>query len=448
MAIQHLISPYIAKLITSSRTLAFRRRVFELWRRRQNLPHEVTFFYKPGDPYSHLLLQKLQQLTTDFDISLHCKVVLNLPKEMLPEPDLLDDYALHDAKRLAQTCNLEFPDNAKQPTQAAQRLVSQTLLAINNSERFITIAHQLGEKLWQHDYQSLETLAEQFAEQYGTLHPFQAEKRLVENEALLVKKGHYLSGTLHYGGEWYWGIDRLHYLIARLCALKLMKRNINIGDYIRPDLQKATQKKAAHNNACPIILDFYFSFRSPYSYLALERTFSLVKQYPVKINIKPVLPMVMRGLPVPFAKRIYILSDAKREARFNHIPFGKVCDPLGKGVENCLAIYEFAVKENKEHDYLISVARGIWSEGVNTATEHGLKKLVTRAGLNWYAAKTYLDNERWKARVEKNRNDMFEQGLWGVPCFQLGELRVWGQDRIWVVQNELKAIMEKSSTMV
>lgn len=441
MAIQHLISPYIAKLITSSRTLAFRRRTIELWRRTQNRPHEITFFYKAGDPYSHLLLQKLQQLTTDFNITLHCKAVLNLPEAMLPEPELLDNYALHDAKLLAQACNLEFPGSAKQPTQAAQRLASQILVAQNSSERFIAVAQQLGKKLWGHDYQSLKTLAEQ----YGSIHQVPAEKRLAENEALLVNKGHYLAGTLRYGGEWYWGIDRLHYLIERLCDLQLMKHSINMGDYIRPDLQQPTQENTDHN-ACPTTLDFYFSFRSPYSYLALERTFSLVKQYPVKINIKPVLPMVMRGLPVPFAKSIYILNDAKREARFNHIPFGKICDPLGKGVENCLAIYEFAVKENKEQDYLISVARGIWSEGVNTASDHGLKKLVIRAGLNWDAAKTYLDNEQWKTRAEQNRKDMFELGLWGVPCFQLGGLRAWGQDRIWVVQNELKTIVEEGST--
>ena len=319
---------------------------------------------------------------------------------------------------------------------------TRILLAQTTSEHFIFTALKINEKLWQQDYKGLKKLAEE----YGCIGKWQTEKNLKENEKLLRNLGHYLAGTLYYEGEWYWGIDRLHYLVERLCKLKLMKSNINSKDYALPDFIHSDQENLNHTS-CPTVLDFYFSFRSPYSYLALERTFSLAKQYPVKINVKPILPMVMRGLAVPAAKGFYIINDAKREARFNHVPFGKICDSVGKGVENCMAIYEFAIKENKEQDYLISVARGIWSEGVNTASHSGLKQLVIRAGLNWDAAKTYLDNEQWKQRAEKNRLDMFELGLWGVPSFQLGDLATWGQDRIWMLQNELKSIQEENARL-
>ena len=440
MALQHLVSPYIAKLITSSRTLAFKRKIFDLRRRIQNRPHEVIFFYKPGDPYSHLLLQKLQQLSNDFNISLQCKVILHQSEAMLPEPELLECYSLKDSNLLAQACNLEFPEGAALPTKAEQFFASQILLSQSSSEHFIFTAIKVGEKLWQQDYKGLKKLAEE----YGCIGKWQTEKSLKENETLLRKKGHYLAGTLYYEGEWYWGIDRLHYLVERLCKLKLMESNISSTDYALPGFIHSDQENINHAS-CPTVLDFYFSFRSPYSYLALERTFSLAKQYPVKINVKPILPMVTRGLALPAAKRFYIINDAKREARYNHAPFGRICDPLGKGVENCLAIYEFAIKENKEQEYLISVARGIWSEGVNTASHHGLKKLVIRAGLNWDAAKTYLDNDQWKQRTEQNRQDMIELGLWGVPSFQLGALTAWGQDRIWMLQNELESIQEENA---
>lgn len=35
--------------------------------------------------------------------------------------------------------------------------------------------------------------------------------------------GHYSGAMLYYGGEWYWGIDRLHYLEARLETLGLLR---------------------------------------------------------------------------------------------------------------------------------------------------------------------------------------------------------------------------------
>ena len=54
------------------------------------------------------------------------------------------------------------------------------------------------------------------------------------------------------------------------------------------------------------------------------------------------LPMVTRGMPLPNVKRMYIVRDAKREADRLGIPFGEICDPLGTGVDNCIAIAHWA----------------------------------------------------------------------------------------------------------
>ena len=51
-----------------------------------------------------------------------------------------------------------------------------------------------------------------------------------------------------------------------------------------------------------------------------------------------VLPMVMRGLPVPRPKRLYIVHDAAREARLHSTPFGRFNDPVGRPTERGLAI--------------------------------------------------------------------------------------------------------------
>ena len=116
----------------------------------------------------------------------------------------------------------------------------------------------------------------------------------------------------------------------------------------------------------PLVL--FFSFRSPYSYLALARTYAMADHYGLNLKIRPVLPMVMRGLSVPKAKRFYILKDAAREARLHRVPFGKVCDPVGAGVERCMAIWPFAEKEGRLREWLRAAATGIWSQGINAAT--------------------------------------------------------------------------------
>ncbi|MDA0705161.1 MAG: hypothetical protein O2805_00695 [Proteobacteria bacterium] len=94
-------------------------------------------------------------------------------------------------------------------------------------------------------------------------------------------------------------------------------------------------------------LEFFFSFRSPYSYLALQRAFRIADAFGLAIRVRPVLPMVMRGLPVPKSKLRYIASDAVREAERLKIPFGRFADPMGAGVERCLAVYAYSRKEKR-----------------------------------------------------------------------------------------------------
>ena len=45
----------------------------------------------------------------------------------------------------------------------------------------------------------------------------------------------------------------------------------------------------------PIEVDVYWSMRSPYSYLALNRLVWLNSNYNVKMNIRPVLPVAVRS---------------------------------------------------------------------------------------------------------------------------------------------------------
>ena len=57
----------------------------------------------------------------------------------------------------------------------------------------------------------------------------------------------------------------------------------------------------------------------------------------------------------------------------------------------------------------------------------------------------HLDTTDWEAGFEKNRLDMYKVNCWGAPTFKLFHnnkniLSIWGQDRIWVVEEELKKL--------
>jgi 2-hydroxychromene-2-carboxylate isomerase len=44
----------------------------------------------------------------------------------------------------------------------------------------------------------------------------------------------------------------------------------------------------------PLSVDLFFSFRSPYSYLALPKTIKFVADYDATVNLRPVYPLAVR----------------------------------------------------------------------------------------------------------------------------------------------------------
>jgi len=159
-----------------------------------------------------------------------------------------------------------------------------------------------------------------------------------------------------------------------------------------------------------------------------------------------VLPMVMRGLPVPRAKQLYITLDTKREAEDAGVPFGRVADPVGRPVERAFSLYPWARERSRAPELLLSFARAAFAEGVDTGSDAGLRFVVERAGLAWDEARGHLDGDGWRAELEQNRLAMFELGLWGVPSFCLRDAAgnalysTWGQDRLWRVEQEIERL--------
>ena len=177
-------------------------------------------------------------------------------------------------------------------------------------------------------------------------------------------------------------------------------------------------------------VDFFFSFRSPYSYLAGPRAFGLPERFDIDLVFRGVIPMVMRGQSVPREKGLHTLRDVAREARRLGMPFGRIHDPLGQGAIRCLIVSEHAVDVGRDRDFVLAASRAIWGEAVNVAGDEGLRAVCEQAGLDWDACRAALEDPAMMARVEANTEALGELGHWGVPVFVLrGEL-FWGQDRI------------------
>ncbi|MBT4161416.1 MAG: hypothetical protein HOC70_16625 [Gammaproteobacteria bacterium] len=273
---------------------------------------------------------------------------------------------------------------------------------------------------------------------YGTELPDKLEKPstdTTEGDLLRRRLGHYLSATFFFEGEWYWGLDRLHHLEHRLIELGFSQEP---GEICVP---RPRPEAATGIDASGITLEYFPSLRSPYTAISFDRTIDLARRSGVTLRLRPVMPMMMRGIPAPRTKQLYIMTDAKREADYYHVEFGPIVDPIGEPVKRAFALLPYMQSQGKEVEYCSNYLKAAWAEGLDITTEDGLREVVERSGASWEAA-TALGSS-WQPLLDDNVNDMLEAGLWGVPSFRVSggnndqPFSCWGQDRLWRVETEI-----------
>ena len=426
LSLRTVLMPYVAMLLTNQRLAHLRERLITLRRSLRSKPREAVFYFRVDDPYSWLLAQQLSALSRDTGLRIRPRTILHLPSEMYPEPELHKQYSIRDAALSAQLHNLQFTSGTA-PSHSDAFAASRILLAHEDDPGYLSLAQTLCRHLWNGDIDAVHVLGTRT----DVMAEKEARKELEARRDSFLEEGHYLTGTLHYDGVWYWGPDRLDHLRERLARERGEAMPESAMAWRRIRLTRPPRGTQGEK------LEFFFSFRSPYSYLALERVLKLSKHYQLALQIKPVLPMVMRGLSVPPAKRFYILKDAAREAARAQVPFGKICDPVGTGVERCMAIWPLAEREKKLARFVTEATRAIWSRGVNVANDAGLRSVVEAAGLKWSDAQQALKDNGWIEQATNNRNEMVAAGSWGVPTFRLRGVTVWGQDRLPVIEKLL-----------
>jgi 2-hydroxychromene-2-carboxylate isomerase len=390
----------------------------------------ARLYYRADDPYSHLLAQVAPRLVDEFNFRIDIVPIAKPGLNANPAPDMLMHHALRDAAILAEVHGLDFPKNASPPPEDRIRRAHSVLLEPRDPKTQLQVAVEVGDALWNEDGEALASLVER----YGGLSGESVRPALEANYVALERAGHYQSGMLHYGGDWYWGVDRLGHLEQRL------KREGAEGSLGLRHGRSPTLASMLELSAVAPRLELFVSFRSPYSYVSIPQLQQLRDRHGVQIDVRPVLPMVMRGLAVPRGKRLYIAFDAKREADRLGVPYGRVCDPLGKGIGYCMSVFRHCAEPRGIGlDFFHEVTKGAWSEGRDIAHLPDLFELCGRVGISEPDVRAAIDAGEWKDWAQTNRDDLTAMGLWGVPSFRIGAYHAWGQDRIPLVEAEIAA---------
>ena len=200
----------------------------------------------------------------------------------------------------------------------------------------------------------------------------------------------------------------------------------------------------------PLSIDVFWSFRSPYSYLATPRLVRLSTEYVLDVAVRPVLPIAVR-LP-NFFKQVnplwppYLLRDTMRIAQYLGIDYGwPRPDPIVQdGITREVAaeqpyIYRLtrlgiaAVERGRGLAFIDQVSRVIWS-GKVVGWHEGphLAEASARAGLDLAEldAAVGADPAHFDAIIADNQGALEAAGHWGVPTMVFEGEPFFGQDRI------------------
>ena len=199
-------------------------------------------------------------------------------------------------------------------------------------------------------------------------------------------------------------------------------------------------------------IDLFWSMRSSYSYLALDRIIEIKQKYDVKINIKFVLPLALRHknyfINMPRNRKNYGVLDNLRIAQYYKIPFAwPDPDPVkftnGIPDDDQPLAYKIsrmgvlAEKNRKGFNYIEALSRSIWDgKKKNWNDPNALKILFKSINLNYEMMEIEVEKNHhiYDEILKENALKLEEAGHWGVPTLVFDGEPFFGQDRIEMVR--------------
>jgi len=209
-----------------------------------------------------------------------------------------------------------------------------------------------------------------------------------------------------------------------------------------------------------LAVEVFWSFRSPYSYLATGRLVELEKRYEVEVRVRPVLPLAVRE--PDFFQRVnplwpaYLMRDTARVAEVHGIEYrwprpdpvvqipkeGRLVTASKQPhIHRLTRLGMLAAEKGRGLAFIDEVSRLIWNGKVDGWHEGPhLADAATRAGLDLAQldATAAREMNRLDAAIAQNQRGLEAAGHWGVPTMVFEGEPFFGQDRIDLLAWRLK----------
>ena len=192
-------------------------------------------------------------------------------------------------------------------------------------------------------------------------------------------------------------------------------------------------------------VDFFYDFRSPYSYLAFTQLRDM--NVDIAFHLMKILTVMDRVGNVPTtitcaAKGRYARMDLARWAG----RYGITLNPSDMRANDGDALSRAVLAATPADRAAVTLAlyRAIWSDGQTLANAADVVAALDAAGIDTTAIATGIDAPETVAQLDANTDEAVERGVFGSPSIFVGDTMFFGNDRIDFVREAL-AQQEKAA---
>lgn len=186
----------------------------------------------------------------------------------------------------------------------------------------------------------------------------------------------------------------------------------------------------------------FFAFRSPFSWLTIER---LRRRVPDALDRMELIPFwepdsrtaaalgerggALHYVPMSKAKHLYILQDTARLAARLDLPMAWPVD-LEPWWEPSHLAWLKARRQGRATAFYDAVIDARWRQGHNISDPDVIRASAEAAGLDGHEIAAAVDDPDIRTEGVSCLLWAYEDDIFGVPYFRVGRHRFWGFDRL------------------
>ena len=182
------------------------------------------------------------------------------------------------------------------------------------------------------------------------------------------------------------------------------------------------------------LMEFYFDFASPYSFLAHKQIRRIEEEENIKINYKPIFLGGLHkliGITAPAyisSKAKFMIRDCKMVSKKLNIKFK--FNPLFPINSLNLMRGLLSINSNIKDNYIDLFFNAYWQNGSNLNDKKIVFDVLKKCKIKKNDFLKKIKDQKIKDKLKKLTQEAYDKDIFGAPTFIVNKKIFWGQDRL------------------